>query len=88
MSYISRLVHHERLMTRLAARNGADLDLAMMSGALSPADVRSATQACLGCTDPERCAAHLDDASVGMPAFCRNAEMIARVADMTLPVSD
>ena len=45
MSYIERLVKHERLMTRMADRNGADVDLALMSGALTPGDFQKTSRA-------------------------------------------
>ena len=55
MTDLSRLVHHERLMSRMASRNGADLDLAVMTGAVSPGELHHAAQACTGCTHPDEC---------------------------------
>ena len=55
MSYEARFKAHEQLMTRMADANGADLDLAMQTGSLSPesyeAAVHNAHIACL-CNGP------------------------------------
>ncbi|MXQ08670.1 hypothetical protein GQ651_12510 [Alphaproteobacteria bacterium GH1-50] len=80
MSILTRLERHERLLDRMADRNGADLDLALQSGAISPGEVRAAVLACTGCTDPEGCEARLDRGETGLPDYCRNADLVRSVA--------
>ena len=80
MSIVTRLERHSRLMDRMADRNGADLDLALQSGAVSPGEVRAAVLACTGCTDPENCEDRLDAGVPGLPDYCRNADMIRSLA--------
>ncbi len=82
MSYVERLVHHERLMTRMADRNGADVDLALMVGALNPGDLHEATFACMGCTQSDDCEKRLDGGAPGIPDYCRNAEMISELKSL------
>lgn len=82
-----RRVRHELLMTQMADRNGADLDLALQMGVLSEGEVQAATHACLGCTEPEACADHLMSQTPGIPGYCRNTAMINRVQGL-MPVGD
>ena len=87
MSSSSRLQHHERLMSRMAEANGVDLDLAMQRGDLGPDLYLGAAKSCTGCSDPERCERFLDEGRSGIPDFCRNGDMIRRLADAS-PASD
>ena len=80
MSILSRMEHHETLMRRMADRNGADLDLALQSGALTPGEVRAGVLSCVGCTQPEDCATRTARGDEGVPEYCRNADMIRSVA--------
>lgn len=80
MSYIDKLERHERLMTRMADRNGADVFLAEQVGLVSPEEVYDATLACTGCAAVETCETHLDAGAPGIPDYCRNGEMIRRLA--------
>lgn len=82
MSILSRIDHHENLMHRMADRNGADLDLALQSGIVSPGEIRAAVLSCTGCTQPEECQAHLDAGEDGLPDYCRNADMIGQVSSV------
>lgn len=79
MSITSRIDHHETLMRRMADRNGADLDLALQSGIVSPGEVRAAVLSCTGCTQPDDCQRRLEQGKDGLPDYCRNAEMIDQV---------
>lgn len=81
MSYIEKLKHHERLMTTMAERNGADLVLAEQVGLVSPEEIFEATQACTGCGAVSACESHLSTGDAGLPNYCRNSEMIRRIAD-------
>ena len=80
MSILNRLERHSRLMDRMADRNGADLDLALQSGAVTPGEVRAAVLSCTGCTDPEDCGHRVDAGVPGLPDYCRNADMIRSLA--------
>ncbi len=79
MGYVERLVHHEQLMTRMAEANGADIDLALMTGALSPGELHDATLKCMGCTQSANCEAWLNKQANDVPDYCRNADMIGEV---------
>ena len=83
MSTTSKTAHHERLMDRMATRNGADLDLARQSGAVSGSELVEALVQCLGCSDAGDCESRLDRGAGGVPEYCRNADLIARVEAMT-----
>ncbi len=80
MSNMPRFQEHERLMSRMADANGVDLDLAMQQGDLTPENFTAAVLACTGCSDPGACNQHLQDGLTEIPAFCRNGDMIARLA--------
>ncbi len=82
MSYIERLVHHEQLMTRMASQNGADIDLALMTGAMTPSDLHEATFRCMGCTQTSNCEKRMEEGELGVPDYCRNADMIAEVRSL------
>lgn len=82
MSVTERFDRHERLFRRMADRNGADLDLALLVGATSEGELHEATQACIGCTGPSRCEALLDGGVTGIPSFCRNKDMIRDLAEV------
>lgn len=82
MSMTSRFEKHERLFRRMADRNGADLDLAVMVGAVTEGEVHDATLACTACTSPGCCEALLDDGVTGIPSFCRNKDMIRDLAEL------
>lgn len=81
MSYIDKLARHERLMTTMAEQNGADLLLAEQVGLVTPEELFSATQACTGCSGVAACESHLEAGEPGLPGYCRNSEMIRRIAD-------
>ena len=80
MSEFTRFQAHERLMSRMADAQGADLDRAMQFGELSPEDYTDAVLACTGCSDPAGCRTHLQQERAGIPGFCRNRGMIERIA--------
>lgn len=79
MSHIEKLERHERLMTRMADRNGADVSLAEQIGLVAPEEIFAATQACTGCTAVENCETHLETGARGMPDYCRNQDLIRRL---------
>ncbi len=85
MSFLTRIDRHQRLFSRMADRNGADLDLALQSGLTSPESLRAGVLSCTGCTGPERCESLLDHGVEGIPAFCRNADMIRAIAGRMTP---
>ena len=82
MSILARIDHHEKLMRRMADRNGADLDLALQTGMVSPGELRDAVLACTGCTDPEACEERLTRGDSGLPEYCRNADMITSISGL------
>lgn len=82
MSFTARKLARERLMSRMADRNGADLDVAVMTGALSPEELSDAALSCLACTNPEDCAGRLEAGEEGIPEYCRNAALIRSVAQL------
>jgi hypothetical protein len=81
MSYESRFNTHEQLMSRMAAANGADLELAMQTGALAPEGYEAAVHKCTGCNDADGCRSFLQDGRSGMPDFCRNQDLILRFSE-------
>lgn len=83
MSMMSKSALHEQLMDRMATRNGADLDLARQSGLIDGTEIVDALVACIGCSDTDGCAERLDRETPGLPGYCRNASLIARVEAMT-----
>jgi hypothetical protein len=82
MSILTRIDHHEKLMSRMADRNGADLDLALQTGMVSPGELQDAVLTCTGCTEPEACEARLDSGETGLPGYCRNADLITSIAGL------
>ena len=83
MSIWSRISLHERLFSRMADLNGADLPDAMQSGELSPESFRSGVLACTGCSEPGTCETVLRRGDRGIPDFCRNGAMIRRLAEIS-----
>ena len=83
MSTTSKTAHHEQLMERMATRNGADFDLGRQSGLIDGTDIVEALVSCLGCSDAGDCASRLDRETPGLPDYCRNASLIARVEAFT-----
>lgn len=84
MSNLHRFQAHERLMSRMADAQGADLDRAMQFGELTPEEYTDAVLGCTGCSDVDGCKGHLQDNRTGMPGFCRNQDMIQRLAVKTI----
>jgi len=82
MSIFDRIDRHERLFSRMADMNGADLDLAMQSGRLAPDRFRGAVLSCTACVAPEDCEERINRGQTGLPAYCRNAKMICNVAEL------
>lgn len=82
MSILQRIDRHARLFSRMADANGADLDLALQAGAVSPGEIREAVLSCTGCTDPGACESLLDAGTEGVPSFCRNAGLIRQLGDL------
>lgn len=82
MSIIQRMARHEALFRRMADRNGADLDLALQCGIISPGEVQSAVLSCTGCLQPGPCSDHLERDAKGIPEGCRNARLVRELADL------
>ena len=80
MTAMTRIARHERLLSRMADANEADLDLALMLGNTTPEELTDAVMACTGCANPDACEHHLNHGHIGVPAFCRNARLIDRLA--------
>lgn len=80
MSDVDKLERHERLMSRMADLNGADLALAEQVGLITSEEKFDATLACTGCAAVPDCQERLDADTPGMPDYCRNTEMIRRLA--------
>ncbi|MCG6883327.1 MAG: DUF6455 family protein [Silicimonas sp.] len=74
---------HERLMTRMADAQKIDLDIAILRGELSPEEYSDAVLACTGCSVPEACERHMEEGRFGVPRFCRNGDMLARLAKVS-----
>ncbi len=87
MSDAARFQRHERLMSRMADAMGVDLDLSIQRGDLTPELYSDAVFACTGCSDPQACERHLRGNRPDVPSFCRNGDMIARLAE-TSPATD
>ncbi len=83
MSTTSKSAHHAHLMDRMATRNGADLDLARQSGFVSGTEIVEALVSCIGCSAAGDCEDRLDRGAKGVPSYCRNAGLIARVETLT-----
>lgn len=83
MFSFSKIDRHAGLMSKMADRNGADLEDAIQSGVLSPEHYRTAVLSCTACIDPDACEARLATGEGGVPEYCRNAGMISRIAGAT-----
>lgn len=73
---------HEALMTRMARTLGADLDDAELRGDLPPEMRDDMLSACVGCSDPQRCAdwlARTQEAEAA-PGYCRNGDILKALA--------
>ncbi len=85
MLMLDRLDRHTTLMARMADTVGADFAEAMIGGALTGAEMRSAVLRCSRCGAEDACAGWLDgqDAAAtdrpAVPQFCANAELLARL---------
>lgn len=82
MGLFATLDRHTDLMTRMAARTGADLSGAILKGELSAAGMRGAVLRCTGCAEAERCARWLDmqvPAPAAVPDYCANSELMTRL---------
>lgn len=82
MSYADRYQQQERRVRRMAGRNGADLDLALMCNAVTPGEVQTAVHLCAGCLHPDDCERRIRDDVEGVPDYCRNAAMIGEVRSL------
>ena len=80
MLSFSRIDRHSKLVSTMADRNGADVAEAVLTGDLTPENLRSAVLSCTGCSDPDACEAFLASGQTGIPSYCRNAGLIAEIA--------
>lgn len=80
MNLFEKLDRHADLVNRMADTLGADLGEALLNGALSGSDLRSAVINCCACEATGPCRDWLADHPQGateIPAFCRNRDLMA-----------
>ena len=73
---------HEALFDHMATACGADPDLAVLQGRLSPEALDDAVLSCTGCSEPDTCESLLAAGAIDgtPPSFCRNKSMLAALA--------
>mgnify|MGYP001822627915 CR=1 FL=1 len=80
MSYADKLERHMRLMSRMAAQNGAELTLARQVGLISVEEIDRAALSCTECVGVDDCETHLESRTPGFPSYCRNVAMLQCLA--------
>jgi hypothetical protein len=71
------------LVKRMAATVGVDLGRAVAEGRVTAEDLRGVVTKCTGCACPDACGRWLEEHVGGAeaaPAYCRNADLFARLA--------
>jgi len=78
MTDIKTLKHHAALVDRMADTVGVDMQDAVLDGRLPFDAIAEAVLQCTGCSDPNHCAAWLDNtpSSDRTPGYCRNADLL------------
>jgi hypothetical protein len=78
---MKKTVRHWGLMNAMFRKAGVDLGLSLVDDRIDVPEVAEAVARCKDCTDVPGCEGHLADRqSRGVPPYCRNAELIARLA--------
>lgn len=82
MQKTSERIAHERLVSRMADRQGLDLQELSLRGVFPEADFEEAIVRCTGCTRPDCCETWLETAPPGAgavetPDYCRNTALFA-----------
>lgn len=78
MSNAKNYDRHTKLVDRMAATQGVDIDEVVQRGDLPNADLRDAVYTCVGCSDVNPCEHWLDGHGKGAadtPSYCRNADL-------------
>ncbi len=83
MNLFHTLDHHAGLLNRMAETVGADLGEALLTGALTGEELRSAVVNCCACDGAGACpdwlAEHPEGATTA-PVWCRNRDLLADLA--------
>ncbi|MBY6082463.1 DUF6455 family protein [Ruegeria arenilitoris] len=82
MSRREELRRHAALVDRMALKLGVDLQEAAIGGSVSIDEITDAVLRCTGCTNPDHCdrALALRSSDGRPPEYCRNQELLARLA--------
>lgn len=82
MSRREELRRHAALVDRMALKLGVDLQEAAIGGSVSIDEITDAVLRCTGCTNPDHCdrALVLQNSDGRPPEYCRNQELLARLA--------
>lgn len=78
------LKRHAGLVDTMSATLGIDLEERALRGEVSISEIDDAVFACVGCTQPHACETWLARMAAPQdapPAFCRNTELFARLAE-------
>ncbi|MFW2588559.1 DUF6455 family protein [Sagittula sp. SSi028] len=75
-----RIKRHAALVDRSAAAMGVALDDAIARGALRVDELGDAVLRCTGCSQPGYCSDMMDLCANTVPAFCRNRDLLQRLA--------
>ncbi len=83
MTRMEKLRHHTALLDDTATRLGLDLQEAAIRGSLAFHEISDAVMRCADCADPETCsewlAGRAEAGAKPLPAYCRNAALMARL---------
>ncbi|WP_114966248.1 DUF6455 family protein [Alkalilacustris brevis] len=84
MNFFKRIDQHAALVGQMADTVGIDVGEAMASGRLEPESLRGAVLRCMRCDSVEECSAwlyaHADATAESPPDYCRNRELLERLA--------
>ncbi|WP_267138909.1 DUF6455 family protein [Anianabacter salinae] len=83
MSIMEKLNRRSSLVNRMADTVGVDMAEQMMRAHVSPDEVRGAVFRCMSCRQDQTCEAWMDahpQGAAAAPGYCRNGEMLARLA--------
>lgn len=77
----TKTARHWGLMNAMFHKAGVDLGAGLIEERLDISDLGEAVARCTECTDVPGCQSHLEAPdTAGVPDFCRNAALIARLA--------
>jgi len=78
---LKKTARHWGLMNAMFRKAGVDLSAGLVEERLDLDDIRDAVVRCADCPQVNDCEHHLADTRTsGVPSYCRNAELIARLA--------